>query len=252
MSTLTLGRIGVHQGPLILVNAQHPYRPAEAPALAPVGRSPGGQPVLLEQQAAKMMGHLMAAAGGQGEILPVSGHRSHAEQQAIYDDTLQKRGEAFTRQYVALPGHSEHETGLALDVTAAKEAFDFICPSFPSDGLSGRFSQLAALYGFILRYPKGKSDITGIAYEPWHFRYVGWPHSSLMAARGWTLEEYIDTLAHCEGPENALVCQEQEYAIRSYTLPFGEGDALEVDLPTGVAWQASGNNIAGMVVTTWT
>lgn len=176
---------------LVLVNAAHPLRGSETPDLAaPDPRYPG---VLLERRAAERLAACIRAVGGEGQIVPVSGWRSRAEQQSLWDDTLAREGETFTRQYVASPGCSEHETGLAIDLGLAAPHIDFIRPHFPDEGVCRAFRRRAADYGFILRYPAGKEHITGIAHEPWHFRYVGVPHAGRMAALGLTLEEYLGT-----------------------------------------------------------
>ena len=132
--------------------------------------------------------------GGEGKIIPVSGYRPHAEQLALWEETLRAQGEEFTRKYVAIPGCSEHESGLAIDLAADAPDIDFICPEFPPTGICQIFREKAPFYGFIQRYPKGKEDITGISEEPWHFRYVGMPHSKIIAERGLVLEEYIRLL----------------------------------------------------------
>ena len=123
--------------------------------------------------------------------MPVSGWRSHREQQKIWDDTIAEKGELFTRKYVAVPGCSEHETGLAIDLAENAPEIDFICPEFPRTGICGKFRERAPHYGFIERYPKGKESVTGIGAEPWHFRYVGLPHSLIMTGLGLVLEEYV-------------------------------------------------------------
>ena len=105
--------------------------------------------------------------------------------------SLAENGREFTEQYVARPGCSEHQTGLAIDLGLRLPEIDFIRPYFPYDGLAGRFRQLAAEYGFVERYPQGKEAVCGIAHEPWHFRYVGRPHALIMQKRGLTLEEYL-------------------------------------------------------------
>lgn len=95
-----------------------------------------------------------------------------------------------TRRYVALPGASEHHTALAIDLSndgTLEE--DFI------DTEAGKWIKKNCYkYGFVVRYPKAKEKITGIGYEPWHIRYVGRPHSDIMYANNWCLEEYIAVL----------------------------------------------------------
>lgn len=82
-------------------------------------------------------------------------------------------------------------TGLAIDLGENVPELDFIRPSFPDTGICGTFRARAAEFGFILRYPKGKEAVTGIGWEPWHFRYVGVPFAREIADRGLTLEEYL-------------------------------------------------------------
>lgn len=172
--------------PLILVNARHPC-PEERPDLVSVCSSP----ILLEREAAQALEALMAKLDGWQSIVPVSGWRSRAEQEAIYQNSLAENGPEFTRQFVALPGHSEHQTGLAIDLGLRGPELDFICPAFPYEGICQQFREQAADFGFVERYPAGKESVTGIAHEPWHFRYVGVLHAQAMARRGLTLEEYL-------------------------------------------------------------
>lgn len=172
---------------LQLVNAAHPYAGTlPLAALAPVGRG-----VFLWQGAARALGALLGAVGAGGRIVPVSGWRSDAEQRAIWHSSLAENGPGFTRLYVARPGCSEHQTGLAIDLALDDGDIDFIRPAFPYDGVCGAFRARAAEFGFVLRYPAGKEAVTGIAHEPWHFRFVGAPHAARMAAAGLCLEEYL-------------------------------------------------------------
>ena len=98
-----------------------------------------------------MLGRLLSDIQSEGRIVLVSGYRSHEEQVQIWDDTLRTEGEAFTRTYVAKPGHSEHESGLAIDLAENRDKIDFICPEFPKEGSCGTFLQRASGYGFVLR-----------------------------------------------------------------------------------------------------
>ena len=193
MRTLKLRREHTAMGPLILVNPTHPLRPQPGPELVPA--DPHRPGVLLERRCARLLRACVQAVDGGGGIVPVSGWRSQAEQQAIWDDTLEREGEDFTRKYVALPGCSEHQTGLAIDLGEAAEEIDFIRPRFPEDGVCGAFRRAAAGYGFIQRYRREKEAVTTIAEEPWHFRYVGAPHAALMEGNGLCLEEYRDFVA---------------------------------------------------------
>ena len=190
MRTVTLTRDQVYAGPLILVNAAHPIqREAEPELAAPDGRHPD---ILMERRAARLLAACVQAVRGAGAIVPVSGWRSQAEQQQIWDDTLRTEGEAFTRQYVALPGCSEHQTGLAMDLGRAADHIDFIRPDFPDDGVCGVFRRAAADYGFLQRYTREKEALTGISEEPWHFRYVGREAAGYLSSTGMSLEAFTE------------------------------------------------------------
>lgn len=147
--------------------------------------------ILLEREAVCALSRIMEQLGGWEFIVPVSGWRSLEEQLGIYEKSLRENGTEFTTKFVAMPGHSEHQTGLAIDLGLRQPEIDFIRPAFPYEGICQKFRELAPAYGFIERYPKGKEQITGIAHEPWHFRYVNTPHSEIMTSKELTLEEYL-------------------------------------------------------------
>ncbi len=174
---------------LILVNLQHGIPAGMEQDLIPAHKD--YPEILLEREAAVALSRLMEELDGWKYIVPVSGWRSMEEQQTIYDDSLRDNGLEFTKKFVALPGHSEHQTGLAIDLGLRQKEIDFIRPAFPYEGICQTFRELASAYGFIERYPAGKEAITGIAHEPWHFRYVGTPHAETITKAGLTLEEYL-------------------------------------------------------------
>ena len=232
-------------GSLILVNPSHPLPQQPPPALMPV--DPRHPDILLERRAAQLLQACIHAVKAEGQIVPVSGWRSQAEQQAIWDETWAKEGEAFTRQYVAIPGCSEHQTGLAIDLGLAAPEIDFIRPNFPEDGICGSFRRAAAQYGFVLRYPAGKEAITHIAHEPWHFRFVGIPHSALMTELGLTLEEYLLYLRGFS-PANPLQYQSGAYRFLVYCLP----PEAPAEAPgAGEYLQCSDDNQGGRIITRW-
>ena len=243
MRTLKLRREHTAMGPLILVNPTHPLRPQPGPELVPA--DPHRPGVLLERRCARLLRACVQAVGGGGGIVPVSGWRSQAEQQAIWDDTLEREGEEFTRKYVALPGCSEHQTGLAIDLGEAAGEIDFIRPRFPEDGVCGAFRRAAAGYGFIQRYRREKEAVTTIAEEPWHFRYVGAPHAALMEENGLCLEEYRDFVA--EKPRRCALAGGRAATVSWLPCP---AEGLELPEPEG-CWQISGDNAGGFFLTVW-
>ena len=127
-----------------------------------------------------------------------SARRSVAEQQRIVDDFTKKYGEDYVKQYVAVPGYSEHHTGLALDLYLNIDGKDVYLNEdmveYPE--VWAKIHEKLAAHGFILRYLEGKEDITGYSYEPWHIRYVGDPAiAKEITDAGETLEEYLGAAA---------------------------------------------------------
>ncbi|OJG77495.1 D-alanyl-D-alanine carboxypeptidase [Enterococcus pallens] len=143
---------------------------------------------------ASQLEKLLKETGLEGQVKVIDGYRSKQTQQSLWEDTIKEKGMVFANKYVAKPGCSEHELGLAVDVGLAAQMNDFICPSFTNSPVVDKFLANMSDFGFILRYQKGKESITNISYEPWHFRYVGTPHSSIMLQQNWVLEEYIEFL----------------------------------------------------------
>lgn len=227
-------------GPLVLVNRHFPLPAQPSPVLA--APCAAYAQVTMEAQAAKMLAACLQVVGGSGRILPVSGWRSRAQQQEIWEDTLASQGETFARQYVALPGCSEHETGLAMDLALAADHIDFIRPYFPYDGVCQDFRRAAPRYGLIQRYQGCKESITGIAREPWHFRYVGIPHAGFMVRQNLCLEEYLELVA--AGPLRFTL--EDGRQIRVFRVERLE-DLASCRFPR----QISGDNRGGFVVTQW-
>ena len=130
---------------LTLVNAERPWRPDERLRLVPVNRQDKG--VMLQSEAACQLNRLLqqltgSAEAGWQQIAAVSGWRSRQEQRRIWWQSLAENGREFTEQYVARPGCSEHQTGLAIDLGLRLPEIDFIRPYFPYDGLAGRFRRL--------------------------------------------------------------------------------------------------------------
>lgn len=149
---------------------------------------------MLRKEAAEALEKLFAAAKEDGVALAgVSAYRSRATQKALFERYVKKDGEAKARTYSAVPGTSEHETGLAIDVSGSDgkcAASDCFADTKEAEWLA----EHAPEYGFIIRYPKGKENITGYQYEPWHLRYVGVEIAKEIAAKGITLEEYFDAV----------------------------------------------------------
>ena len=250
MSKLFLPRADVHSGPLVLVNAEHPIAAQqESPALGSLGGA--AQEVLLERRMIPPFLRLMNAVGGWAQIGVVSGWRSKQTQQEIYERSLTESGESFTKQFVALPNHSEHQTGFAVDLGIKSENMDLICPSFPDSGACLAFRKQAPLHGLIERYPKGKERITQISHEPWHFRYVGFPHAVIISQLALTLEEYIDYVKQFPAGGDSLrfPLEQGTIALTYYKAESAAQTMIETN-PRN-PFSISGNNVDGFILTEW-
>ncbi|HQQ88879.1 MAG TPA: M15 family metallopeptidase [Oscillospiraceae bacterium] len=147
---------------------------------------------------------LIAAAAADGYSLRVcSGYRTVEKSRILYERKVQQyldagysEADAKTEaaKWVAPPGTSEHHTGLAMDIVSA-DYFNYYSDLEHDFDKFDEFDWLiahCAEYGFILRYPEGKEDITGITYEPWHYRYVGKEAAEVIMSEGLCLEEYLE------------------------------------------------------------
>jgi zinc D-Ala-D-Ala carboxypeptidase len=145
----------------------------------------------MRKEAAESVEILFKAAEEQGlELLAQSGYRSYDTQVSIFAYNADQFGEEKANQTSAQPGQSEHQTGLSLDVTSPRVNYELV-EKFGETKEGKWVAENAHKYGFIIRYPKGKEEITGYQYEPWHLRYVGIEHSKKIHERGITLEEYL-------------------------------------------------------------
>lgn len=226
----------IYKGYLILVNSSYLLQ-EEIDGMNLEKYSSKYSNIYYEKIANLKLQFILEKIGAEGKIVPVSGYRTLKEQQYIFNDSLLKNGESFTRKYVALPNASEHQTGLAIDLGLNEGELDFIRPSFPHKGICEDFRKEAFKYGFIERYKANKETITGISAEEWHFRYVGYPHSEYMEENNLCLEEYI------------LLLKQKKLDYKGYEISYipYNGSILELELGEGES--ISGNNIDGFILT---
>ncbi|MBR6917809.1 MAG: M15 family metallopeptidase, partial [Clostridia bacterium] len=157
-----------------------------------------GDDVEVEKSAYDAYLRLKDALAAEGVYVDLdSARRSVSEQQRIWDDFMEKYGESYTKRTVAVPGYSEHHTGLALDLYLNIDGEDVYMNEdmveYPE--IWAKIHEKLADYGFILRYLEGKEAITGYGYEPWHIRYVGTVEiAKEIASKGITFEEYLNRL----------------------------------------------------------
>ncbi len=179
---------------LVLVNNDYPLDKEYQPELAEIleGRSVDAR---IAEDTKQMLED--AQAGGL-KMYVCSAYRSYDDQKTVFNETMQNwvnQGSSLldaydeTKKSVAIPGYSEHATGLALDITS--EDYQELDDKQADTAESKWLAENCYKYGFILRYPPDKADITGIIYEPWHYRYVGKEAAKEMKEKNVTLEEYL-------------------------------------------------------------
>ena len=186
--TSDLPKVSVDDWELILVNRSH-LQEESHPKLTQI------DDIQVDSRIAENTRQFLAAAR---TIAPeetlISGYRSRAEQTELYEEAIAlAEGEGLSRQEaeqevqkrIQLPGASEHQTGLAIDMSE---------PEGQEDGVANKIAEIAPKYGFILRYPEGRSDITGVDFENWHYRYVGVESAQYMQKHHLVLEEYLALL----------------------------------------------------------
>ncbi|RXZ79720.1 D-alanyl-D-alanine carboxypeptidase family protein [Paenibacillaceae bacterium] len=253
-TTVEMDTAHIYKGNLVLVNRDYPVRDNGLPQLMTVNSQrlhAWDDAICLERNCLMQLAALMKASHSLNDITVVSGYRSVEEQQDIYQSSLLENGPEYTASYVALPNHSEHHLGLAVDVGQRGQDLDFIAPSFPDDGVFHTFKQLAAKFGFIQRYKETKASITNIACEPWHYRYVGAPHAELMEQHDFCLEEYSRYLERFTYSGKQLVLNKDDQIIRIYYVPAQDGLAVTVPIVRCERFELSGNNRNGLIVTSY-
>jgi len=210
---------------LVLANKTYALGEDYAPANLVTLTCPtyNGKTVYLESRTAQALYAMLAEmkADGVTDIAVTSGYRSYTYQQQLYRDYLNKEKSKITPEayayfgadyiktnytdkgldrlseedavrvvlsYSAVPGASEHQSGLCIDFVTSDAGLD---RSFENTEAFDWLSQNAYRFGFILRYPESKTGVTGFSYEPWHFRFVGREAATEMVMRGMTLEEFL-------------------------------------------------------------
>ncbi|MGY6211491.1 VanY-A/VanY-F/VanY-M family D-Ala-D-Ala carboxypeptidase [Cytobacillus firmus] len=231
----------IYQGNLLLVNSEYPVHP-ESVKSDVINLSEGNEwtrgygllnsEICLSEDVEREFSEMIAAAEKEGvrNFSITSGFRGFEEQSVLY----QEMGSDY-----ALPaGYSEHNLGLSLDVGSTHLKM--------ANAPEGKWiEENAWKYGFILRYPKDKTDITGIQYEPWHIRYVGLPHSAIMKEKNVALEEYLDYLK--EEKQITVSMNGEKYTITYYPIP----QTKTINIPDDSYYEISGNNMDGVFLTVY-
>ena len=167
---------------------------------------------------------------GHSAFRVTEGYRTYEQQSLLFDS-------AADSSFVARPGHSEHHTGLAADIS-------YHGVNIATSVQGTWLMENAYRYGFILRYPMHKTDITSFPFEPWHYRFVGQLHAYFMHKNDLVLEEYIDHLR-----------KHREISISldgvDYTVFYLANTDEAIEIPMNYSFTASLDNTGGIIVTVW-
>lgn len=174
---------------LILVNKEHELDRTYIPSNLVNSNSSYKDGILICDKVYMMAEMMKLFALKEGYTIDImSGYRTYDYQDKIYNKLIFEKGFNYAFRYIAKPGCSEHQTGLAIDICVYRDDKCYIEHEISDFEEIKWLEKNAHRFGFILRYPKDKEDITGYNYEPWHFRYVG-NMASYLYYNGLTLEE---------------------------------------------------------------
>lgn len=177
------------------MNKQHgleveDFEPPDLVALD-VPQQYGGQQ--LREDAAAALEELVAEATEDGiDLWVTTAYRDFKHQRALYEQRHAEGGQESADKFTARPGFSEHQTGLAVDMSFEGNTDCNLRACFAQTEQGEWLAEHAARFGFVIRYPEGVESITGYSYEPWHLRYVGEPTAQEVTEQDVTLEEYWD------------------------------------------------------------
>jgi zinc D-Ala-D-Ala carboxypeptidase len=184
----------------VLVNKHNALRPrSHVPSglVVPRVTYPNGQRLRSDAAAAVAKMFSTARAQGAGSMAIASGYRSYTAQHSVYFHRVSTDGRAYADRWIARPGYSEHQSGLALDIAPVRNRSCSTHTCIGSTPQGAWLRRHAWRFGFVLRYESGHTGVTGYESEPWHFRYVGVPMSTAYHRGGWhTLEQFLDEPPH--------------------------------------------------------
>ncbi len=246
----------VNKGELILVNKQYPCHTDGEDAVSLMGVKTDSYMVTdynvsLNESITDALNQWLddfAEIYGESELMIACGYRSRSNQEELFENEVDDVGEEEAERWVARPGYSEHQTGYVIDFTLYN---DIEQGSLKYDGtdIYEWINENCYKYGFIIRYPEGKEEVTGYSYEPWHFRYVGMAAAYYITEYKLTLEEYIDLIQKHDINDPLLIDAGGENKWHCYYVPANENTETYVTVPKGSNYKISGDNFSGFIVT---
>ena len=247
--TIKMDNSDIFRGSLLLVNHEHQFDIPDDIELVPVSDLATGSyrvsgiDIMLNPEIIGPLNDMMDAfyaETGRDNLVIISGFRDYIRQQEILDDYIRLVGSTEASKWASRPGFSEHHTGLAADFGLLSSGS---VRTFTGTGVNSWFRENSYRFGFILRYTAEKEGITGTTNEPWHFRYVGEPHASIMFRNNWCLEEYIALISEYSFDERYI----SQYGENTFEMYYTRG--TEVKIPFDYEFDISGNNTDGFFVT---
>lgn len=277
----TLNQKDLHRGDLVLINEKNPLPQDFSPqGLVNMweNRKPGvvglkDTSQLLAKNAISTVYHMFEDMknDGAGKCVIVSAYRTVEYQHNLLDEEIESyKEQGFSEQeamaraleFIAKPGRSEHNYGYAIDVSAEDDNGYLLSGDFEHTTQGKWLKEKSWRYGYIIRYPSDKVAITGIGYEPWHLRYVGYPHAAVMKKLNMCLEEYIDYIVK-EKSFDVYIGGRAAYRIYyvdADQAATGNSDSektYKINVPEDVfsqegkeKWSISGTGLKGFIVTT--
>ena len=252
----------IHSGMLLLVNRDYATEDITEGLVTLFGKKTESYGLkdtslqLLEEplSAFNAMADAFHAENNGAKLLVTTAYRTKEEQRKIYTSSLSNKS-ADGSVTAAMAGFSDYETGCSVSVTVMRDGQYLDLGGADCEKERAWFDAKAAKYGFILRYPADKTEITGFPYESGHFRYVGPVHAIYMHGTGLCLEEYLKKLreyAYTGSSSSHLTApgaDNKAYEVLFVPLEHPEEATAEIPVPADAPYQISGNNIDGFVIT---
>lgn len=248
-------RRDLYNGNLQLINGSHGYLFREMEQLVEVQTNKNKSYKLIDTKM-KLNREMLHAlndmmkefeeATGKHDMIITSGYRTLADQGEVLQEKINLWGEEEALRWAMLPGYSEHHSGYAVDMSIYTDQGNYI--KYKGQGEYAWINQNCYKYGFIRRYTEEKKKITGVSDEQWHYRYIGVPHSYVVTAKNFCLEEYMNYLKQFTFDKVHLRVESTNGTYEIYFVPL-EGKDISVPVPSNKAYTIFGNNEDGFIVT---
>ena len=247
----------VKKGDLVLINAEYEYSfptfPESQKIISLYGNKSSSYvlrdvSISLRTDVIKALDNMLDAfkkEKGVGNVMVYNAYRSYQDQDKSYKNYVKNNGQEEADKYSALPGHSDYHSGASFELRYLVDGANYPLNSKPEyTWLVDNMHK----YGFILRYPTDKASVTGNDFEPFHFRYVGQLHASLMKQYDLCLEEYLSYLKQYTYSGKHLDVTVAGIKYELYYVGTSNGNPIDLPLPTNYPYTISGDNMNGVIV----